>query len=284
MKVTENHGVVSITRLIIVLYSSILKDIHMEHSLYSVISCSTLEDTRIMKVSNEGYHIKSTLSHIAPQLLGLMISVAIETWIFWFSKWKKGIEAAVPEEEKEVRGAVHLLLGFPLFLLMSKKSEEGGGGGKNRGLSCSHIAAVWVNWAADMVVHDIDLHVLHTFMFPTTTMGPHCPQTPGLEGSLGKAATFGSSTVKVPKSPWMPFPMLFAAISKKVPLKDMQLVNAQYEQFRTKKINRADFVKKLRMIVGDTLLRSTITHLQCKVRCTFCFFWYGDFWIVWDSL
>ena len=30
----------------------------------------------------------------------------------------------------------------------------------------------------------------------------------------------------------MPFPMLFAAISKKVPLKDMQLVNAQYEQFR----------------------------------------------------
>lgn len=52
------------------------------------------------------------------------------------------------QEEKEVRGAVHLLLGFPLFLLMSKKSEEGGGGGKNRGLSCSHIAAVWVNWAA----------------------------------------------------------------------------------------------------------------------------------------
>ena len=61
MKVTENHGVVSITRLIIVLYSSILKDIHMEHSLYSVISCSTLEDTRIMKVSNEGYHIKRSL-------------------------------------------------------------------------------------------------------------------------------------------------------------------------------------------------------------------------------
>ncbi|CBI33839.3 unnamed protein product, partial [Vitis vinifera] len=103
--------------------------------------------------------------------------------------------------------------------------------------------------------------------------GPHCPQTPGLEGSLGKAATFGSSTVKVPKSPWMPFPMLFAAISKKVPLKDMQLVNAQYEQFRTKKINRADFVKKLRMIVGDTLLRSTITHLQCKCHIEAFMLW-----------
>ena len=33
----------------------------MEHSLYSVISCSTLEDTHIMKVSNEGYHIKRSL-------------------------------------------------------------------------------------------------------------------------------------------------------------------------------------------------------------------------------
>ena len=30
----------------------------------------------------------------------------------------------------------------------------------------------------------------------------------------------------------MPFPMLFAAISNKVPLKDMQLVDTQYELFR----------------------------------------------------
>lgn len=35
--------------------------------------------------------------------------------------------------------------------------------------------------------------------------------------------------------------------------------------YQAKKITRADFVKKLRLIVGDTLLRSTITKLQCKV-------------------
>ena len=33
-----------------------------------------------------------------------------------------------------------------------------------------------------------------------------------------------------------------------------------------KKISRDDFVKMLRVIVGDTLLRSTLTNLQCKVR------------------
>lgn len=35
--------------------------------------------------------------------------------------------------------------------------------------------------------------------------------------------------------------------------------------FQAKKVNRDDFVKKLRLIVGDDLLRSTITALQCKV-------------------
>lgn len=39
--------------------------------------------------------------------------------------------------------------------------------------------------------------------------------------------------------------------------------------YQRKKISRADFVKKLRLIVGDTLLKSTITHLQCKVRVQF---------------
>ncbi|XP_059590474.1 inactive poly [ADP-ribose] polymerase RCD1 isoform X1 [Vitis vinifera] len=100
-------------------------------------------------------------------------------------------------------------------------------------------------------------------------LGNDSHPTPSLGRSLGKATTLGSSTLRVPKSPWMPFPMLFAAISKKVPLKDMQLVDTQYELFRRKKISRADFVKKLRLIVGDTLLKSTITHLQCKVRVQF---------------
>ncbi|XP_039052082.1 inactive poly [ADP-ribose] polymerase RCD1-like isoform X1 [Hibiscus syriacus] len=78
--------------------------------------------------------------------------------------------------------------------------------------------------------------------------------------------SLGSSTSKTPKSPWMPFPMLFADISNKIPRTDMEQVTDHYELFRAKKITRDDFVKKLRLIVGDSLLRSTITALQCKVR------------------
>ncbi|KAK8639959.1 hypothetical protein V6N13_138325 [Hibiscus sabdariffa] len=75
----------------------------------------------------------------------------------------------------------------------------------------------------------------------------------------------GSNTSKTPISPWMPFPMLFAAISNKIPRIDMDQVSNHYELFRAKKITRDDFVKKLRLIVGDDLLRSTITSLHRKI-------------------
>lgn len=85
------------------------------------------------------------------------------------------------------------------------------------------------------------------------------------EMSLKDAMVRSPSSSRVPKSPWMPFSMLFAAISHEVPSKNMDLVNAYYELFKNKKINRDDFVKKLRLIVGDALLRSAITSLQCKI-------------------
>ncbi|KAK9274904.1 hypothetical protein L1049_022158 [Liquidambar formosana] len=96
-------------------------------------------------------------------------------------------------------------------------------------------------------------------------LGSDCQPITDFEGSQGKAATLGSSTSRTPKSPWMPFPMLFKAISKKISSQDMEQVLSGYELFRSKKITRDDFVKRLRLIVGDTLLRSTITKLQCKV-------------------
>ncbi|KAG4134723.1 hypothetical protein ERO13_D08G174700v2 [Gossypium hirsutum] len=84
-------------------------------------------------------------------------------------------------------------------------------------------------------------------------------------GSQENDPSLGSNTSKTPKSPWMPFPMLFAAISNKIPRMDMDQVANHYELFRAKKITRDDFVKKLRLIVGDNLLRSTITSLQSKI-------------------
>ncbi|KAF0917920.1 hypothetical protein E2562_021638 [Oryza meyeriana var. granulata] len=68
-----------------------------------------------------------------------------------------------------------------------------------------------------------------------------------------------------PSSPWMPFSMLFAAISTKVPRSDMDLVHRYYEEFKGRKISRADLVKQLRQIVGDKLLVSTVVRLQQKL-------------------
>ncbi|PKA55731.1 Inactive poly [ADP-ribose] polymerase RCD1 [Apostasia shenzhenica] len=72
---------------------------------------------------------------------------------------------------------------------------------------------------------------------------------------------------RVPKiaSPWMPFSMLFAAISTKISAQDMDLVDTYYEEFKKRKINRIDLVKRLRQIVGDKLLISTILKLQKKL-------------------
>ncbi|XP_042408381.1 inactive poly [ADP-ribose] polymerase RCD1-like [Zingiber officinale] len=70
---------------------------------------------------------------------------------------------------------------------------------------------------------------------------------------------------RVPTSPWMPFSMLFAAISTKVPSEDMDLVHTHYDDFKKRKISRIDLVKKLRQIIGDKLLVSTIVRLQHKL-------------------
>ncbi|XP_062146106.1 inactive poly [ADP-ribose] polymerase RCD1-like isoform X3 [Alnus glutinosa] len=79
-----------------------------------------------------------------------------------------------------------------------------------------------------------------------------------------KTLILGSSSLKTPKSKWMPFPLLFEVISKEASPEAMKLVNVHYDQFKSKKISREDFIKKLRSIVGDTLLRSTVMGLHCK--------------------
>ncbi|XP_059656880.1 inactive poly [ADP-ribose] polymerase RCD1-like [Cornus florida] len=92
----------------------------------------------------------------------------------------------------------------------------------------------------------------------------NCHPCQELENNSQGKASIGSSTSKIPKSPWMPFALLFEAISNNVAPKDMKMVNFHYELFRSKKISRDDFIKKLRLIVGDQLLRSKIISLRDK--------------------
>lgn len=70
---------------------------------------------------------------------------------------------------------------------------------------------------------------------------------------------------RIPKSPWMSFPALFAAISKKVAPEKMKIINSNYELFKSKKISRDELVRKMRLSVGDAILRSTIMSLQFKM-------------------
>lgn len=81
-----------------------------------------------------------------------------------------------------------------------------------------------------------------------------------------QAPKFGRApSPRPPSSPWMPFSMLFAAISTKVPRSDMDILHEHYKEFKRRKISRTDLVKRLRQIVGDKLLVSTVVRLQHKV-------------------
>ncbi|KAJ0714981.1 putative WWE domain, poly(ADP-ribose) polymerase, catalytic domain, RST domain-containing protein [Helianthus annuus] len=100
----------------------------------------------------------------------------------------------------------------------------------------------------------------------TTAHDPHGPPVnqDSSSNKMEKVQSAGSSTPKEPKSPWMPFSMLFEAVSAKVAPNDMKLLHIFYESFRAKKMNREEFIKKLRSVVGDQILRSTISVLQNK--------------------
>lgn len=54
---------------------------------------------------------------------------------------------------------------------------------------------------------------------------------------------------RTPKSPWMPFPLLFAAISNEVPAEKMNLVTSNFELFKV-------------CIVAESFL-SLILRLDC---------------------
>ncbi|KAG1362003.1 inactive poly [ADP-ribose] polymerase RCD1 [Cocos nucifera] len=99
---------------------------------------------------------------------------------------------------------------------------------------------------------------------PQSLLQDRNPQPPPALANQPQAPAFGRAP-RTPTSPWMPFSMLFAAISTKVSLQDMDLVNTHYEEFKKRKISRIDLIKKLRQIIGDKLLISTIMRLQHKL-------------------
>ncbi|KAL6642620.1 hypothetical protein ACP70R_020801 [Stipagrostis hirtigluma subsp. patula] len=123
----------------------------------------------------------------------------------------------------------------------------------------------------DSLVTQEDCHNSSDVSLVLNSSSPDCMSeemnqraSPALGGRCA-APMLGDSMERAPSSPWMPFSMLFAAISTKVSPESMGLVISCYEEFKSKKISRADLVKKLRHIVGDRVLVSTIMRLQDKL-------------------
>ncbi|XP_058106960.1 probable inactive poly [ADP-ribose] polymerase SRO3 [Magnolia sinica] len=80
--------------------------------------------------------------------------------------------------------------------------------------------------------------------------------------------TNGQNTASEPKWPtsgWLPFTMLFHAIEHRLSpfVKDMLLYNCNL--YKSKRITRKEMIQKMRMLVGDNLLLSTLKRLQLKV-------------------
>lgn len=128
----------------------------------------------------------------------------------------------------------------------------------------------YVVWNMNMNTHIIPEYTVIFKMSPTTQAGnPNIEQSMvDLDSSpnkLVKNDSVGSSTSRGPNSPWMPFSKLFEAISDKVASDDMNQVRILYDSLRGKKMSREEFIKNLRSIVGDEILRSTISSLQSKV-------------------
>ncbi|XP_068662471.1 inactive poly [ADP-ribose] polymerase RCD1-like isoform X2 [Aristolochia californica] len=71
--------------------------------------------------------------------------------------------------------------------------------------------------------------------------------------------------VKPPTSPWMPIPMIFDAIQNNISSQAKDALDRHYNDFESKLITRVEFVRQLRLIVGDKLLRSTLTRFHCKI-------------------
>uniref|UniRef100_A0A1D1ZEY1 Inactive poly [ADP-ribose] polymerase RCD1 n=1 Tax=Anthurium amnicola TaxID=1678845 RepID=A0A1D1ZEY1_9ARAE len=65
-----------------------------------------------------------------------------------------------------------------------------------------------------------------------------------------------------PRSPWMSLTLLFAEIKDKVSPLAMELLNLHHREYKNKMISREELVKKMRLIVGDPVMISTLKRLQ----------------------
>ncbi|GAB2269843.1 hypothetical protein Dimus_004760 [Dionaea muscipula] len=75
---------------------------------------------------------------------------------------------------------------------------------------------------------------------------------------LPPAASLRGSPVKVPRSPWMPFPALIAVLARFLPPRTMCVINKFHKDFMERRISRHELIQKVRQLAGDKLLTAVI--------------------------
>ncbi|CAK7328915.1 unnamed protein product [Dovyalis caffra] len=75
-------------------------------------------------------------------------------------------------------------------------------------------------------------------------------------------------SLRMPTSPWMPFPALISALSKFLPPTTTKLIIKHYRDHRAKKISRQELIQQVRKIAGDKLLISVIKTFRAKILAT----------------
>lgn len=72
----------------------------------------------------------------------------------------------------------------------------------------------------------------------------------------------GSATSSSPTSPWTSFTTLFSEIGDKIPAVAKELLNYHHEEYKLHLIKREELVWRMRLIVGDKLLKYALGRLQ----------------------
>ncbi|KAL1564960.1 putative inactive poly [ADP-ribose] polymerase SRO5 [Salvia divinorum] len=73
-------------------------------------------------------------------------------------------------------------------------------------------------------------------------------------------------TPRVPKSDWMPFPSLIAALSKFLPRDAIESISKFHSDYRKQKVTRHEMIQRVRHIAGDELLMAIIKSYRSKTK------------------
>ncbi|XP_022994630.1 probable inactive poly [ADP-ribose] polymerase SRO5 isoform X1 [Cucurbita maxima] len=69
-----------------------------------------------------------------------------------------------------------------------------------------------------------------------------------------KGALKAKQPLRMPTSPWMPFPALISVLSKCLPAPQIDMITKYHKDHRDHKISRHELIKRVRQIAGDDLL------------------------------